>query len=95
VAGSWNGYYPVALNRNEQLGVFEKLIELPAGEHRYRLIVDGRLVTDTYNPSVHTDQGGTFSVVAVLGTGGGAAGVQAPGTDAAEQPPAAVAHAGH
>lgn len=99
VAGSWNGYYPVALNRNEQLGVFEKLIELPAGEHRYRLIVDGRLVTDTYNPSVHTDQGGTFSVVAVLGAVGGAAGGagrgQAPGTDAAEQPPAAVAHAGH
>lgn len=91
VAGSWNGYYPVALNRNEQLGVFEKLIELPAGEHRYRLIVDGRLVTDTYNPSVHTDQGGTFSVVAVLNSPA----TPASNSDSTAQPPVAVAHAGH
>lgn len=66
VAGSWNGFLPVALHRNEPLGVFEKLMELPAGEHRYRLVIDGRLATDAYNPNVSSERGGAFSLINVL-----------------------------
>jgi len=66
VAGSWNGFLPVALHRNEPLGVFEKLIELPAGEHRYRLVIDGRLATDAYNANVSSERGGAFSIINVL-----------------------------
>ncbi len=65
VAGSWNGYYPIPLHRSDALGVFERLLELPPGEHRYRLIVDGRVATDTYNPDSRTEHGSTFSVIIV------------------------------
>jgi len=65
VAGSWNGYYPIPLHRSDALGVFERLLELPAGEHRYRLIVDGRVATDAYNPDSRTEHGSTFSVIVV------------------------------
>lgn len=65
VAGSWNGYYPIPLHRSDALGVFERLVELPPGEHRYRLIVDGRVATDAYNPDCCIEHGSTFSVVVV------------------------------
>jgi chromosome partitioning protein len=50
IAGDFNGWNPDAAvcARNERLGVHELHLELPPGEHRYRLVVDGRWITDPY-----------------------------------------------
>lgn len=52
IAGSFNGWSPDAhpMRRNEDAGVFERIIELPAGTYQYRLVIDGRWVADPHNP---------------------------------------------
>ncbi len=52
IAGDFNDWTPTAtpMVRNEQLGVFERLLPLPAGRWKYRLVVDGRWTHDTSNP---------------------------------------------
>lgn len=52
IAGEFNGWSPDShpMRRNEDAGVFERIIELPPGPHQYRLVVDGRWVADPHNP---------------------------------------------
>lgn len=52
IAGDFNGWSPDAhpMRRNDDAGVFERIIELPAGRHQYRLVIDGRWVADPHNP---------------------------------------------
>ncbi|MEZ6234885.1 MAG: AAA family ATPase [Phycisphaerales bacterium] len=52
VAGEFNGWSATAhqMRANKGLGVFEVLIDLPPGEHSYRLVVDGVWKPDPFNP---------------------------------------------
>jgi chromosome partitioning protein len=50
VAGDFNNWMPIPMRRNEQLGVYELCIPLPAGRRRYRLVIDGRWIPDAHNP---------------------------------------------
>jgi hypothetical protein len=52
IAGEFNGWSPDShpMRRNEDAGVFERIIELPPGPHQYRLVIDGRWVADPHNP---------------------------------------------
>lgn len=51
VAGDFNAWSPDAhpMRRNDEAGVFERIIELPAGRYQYRLVIDGRWVADPHN----------------------------------------------
>lgn len=51
IAAAFNGWDPSRsiMRANRELGVFELMVELPAGEHEYRLVVEGRWMTDPYN----------------------------------------------
>lgn len=53
VAGDFNNWSSTAhpMRANEQLGVFEVCIALPPGAHQYRLVADGRWVSDPHNPN--------------------------------------------
>jgi chromosome partitioning protein len=66
VAGSFNGWCPRShpMRRNEALGVFELQVELGPGQHEYKLVLDGRWVSDRYNPMSRPDDfGGVNSLV--------------------------------
>jgi chromosome partitioning protein len=51
VAGDFNRWSPTAtpLRHNAKLGVAETLVTLAPGAHQYRIVRDGRWVTDPYN----------------------------------------------
>jgi chromosome partitioning protein len=70
VAGSFNGWSPEAgtMRRNDALGVWELHATVGAGEHAYRLVVDGRWVTDAFNADrVPNEHGGENNLVRVPG----------------------------
>jgi chromosome partitioning protein len=77
VAGEFNGWSPAAhpMTRNESVGVFEACIPLPAGRHRYRLVVDGRWSADPFNDTSEPNPFGDLnSVVDVPQRAAGGAG---------------------
>lgn len=51
VVGDFNGWAPNrhVMRPNEDAGVQEILIPVPAGRHRYRVVIDGRWEVDGYN----------------------------------------------
>ncbi len=68
VAGGFNGWSDSAapMRLNEEMGVFELCLTLPAGRHEYRLVVDGRWGPDKYNPlTANNPYGEPNSVVVV------------------------------
>lgn len=75
VAGDFNGWSPTAtpLRFNKRLGVHEACIVLPTGRQRYRLIVDGRWVTDPFNKETVADRFGELTSVVNVRRGIGAA----------------------
>jgi len=52
IAGDFNSWSAsaTAMKLNKRLGVFELTVPLPAGVHRYRLIIDGQWTHDAHNP---------------------------------------------
>jgi chromosome partitioning protein len=52
IAGEFNNWSATAtpMHRNEALGVFERILPLPAGRMTYRLVIDGRWTHDLHNP---------------------------------------------
>ncbi len=68
VAGDFNGWSATAtpLRYNERLGVHEACIALPAGRRQYRLIVDGRWITDPHNECVAADVFGEVNSVVTI-----------------------------
>jgi chromosome partitioning protein len=70
IAGEFNLWSADAhpMRRNDEAGVFERIIELPPGRHQYRLVIDGRWVADPHNPDrIHNTHGEPNSVVDVPG----------------------------
>jgi chromosome partitioning protein len=57
LAGDFNNWRPeiTPLSRNEQLGVWEGCVKLEPGRYRYRLVVDGRWITDPHNTYVESN----------------------------------------
>lgn len=68
IAGDHNGWSATQtpMRYNPHLGVHERLLKLPAGVFRYRLVVNGQWITDPYNPRIQQSRdGGLESVVIV------------------------------
>lgn len=65
VAGDFNGWSPIAtpLKRDEQLGVWQACVPLPPGRYRYRMVVDGEWLQDTYNSYVEANPFGELNNV--------------------------------
>jgi chromosome partitioning protein len=53
IAGDFNQWSADthSMRRNDEAGVFERIIELPPGTHHYRLVIDGRWMADPHNPA--------------------------------------------
>jgi chromosome partitioning protein len=68
LAGTFNDWSTTShqMNRNDEYGVFELCLPLPAGKHYYRLVIDGVWTADPYNNLCEVNQfGEANSVVAV------------------------------
>lgn len=68
IAGEFNNWSPSAnpMRFNHRVGVHETIIPLPPGQHRYRIIIDGRWTSDPYNPvSAPNPYGQPDSIVVV------------------------------
>jgi hypothetical protein len=68
IAGEFNQWSADAhpMRRNDDAGVFERVIELPPGRHQYRLVIDGRWVADEHNPDrTHNSYGEANSIIDV------------------------------
>ncbi|MEM0984374.1 MAG: hypothetical protein AAGI17_10535, partial [Planctomycetota bacterium] len=68
ISGSFNDWSTTSLpmRRNDALGVHELSLHLPAGRHRYQIVVDGRAVADRYNTdSGFEENGDAISVIEV------------------------------
>jgi chromosome partitioning protein len=65
IAGDFNDWAPqkAVMRRNDELGVFELCLPLPAGRRRYRLVVDGRWITDPSNPRTEPNEYGEFNSI--------------------------------
>ena len=65
VAGDFNNWNPAStpMRRNEQLGVWQACIKIPAGRYRYRLVVDGQWVQDPHNTLTETNPFGELNNV--------------------------------
>lgn len=72
IAGTFNHWSPSAtpMTRNEGLGVHEICIPIDAGDHQYRLVVDGAWTADPHNAATATNPFGELnSVVHVAALG--------------------------
>lgn len=68
IAGDHNNWSATQtpMRYNPHLGVHERLLKLPTGVFRYRLVVNGQWMTDPYNPRVQqSGDGGLESVVII------------------------------
>ncbi|HYD01458.1 MAG TPA: glycogen-binding domain-containing protein, partial [Phycisphaerales bacterium] len=72
-AGDFNGWSAVSLpmTRNDRLGVYERLVQIPPGRWQYRLVIDGHWTHDSVNPSTQSNPfGGLNSILDVPATSG-------------------------
>lgn len=65
IAGDFNNWTPRLhmMRRNEELGVFELCVPLESGRRRYRLVVDGRWITDPSNPRTEPNEYGELNSI--------------------------------
>jgi len=63
IAGDFNDWTPSAtpLQYNAQLGVWEGCVQLQPGRYRYRLVVDGKWITDPHNTYVEANPFGELN----------------------------------
>ncbi len=66
LVGDFNAWDPLATRMFKRQGAFRKRISLPAGEHQYKFVVDGKWQTDPTAPAqVRSDLGSMNSLVKV------------------------------
>ncbi|MDP1663169.1 MAG: glycogen-binding domain-containing protein, partial [Phycisphaerales bacterium] len=73
IAGDFNGWSPMSLpmTRNERLGVYERLVQIPPGRWQYRLVIDGHWTHDAVNPNSQNNPfGGLNSILDIPATSG-------------------------
>jgi len=65
IAGEFNNWSPMStpMMANGKPGVWTTKLPLPAGRYRYRLIVDGKWITDPNNKYVETNEFGELNNV--------------------------------
>jgi len=65
IAGDFNNWNPkvTPMKRNEDLGVWQAVIQVPPGRYRYRLVVDGEWKQDPYNTYVESNPFGELNNV--------------------------------
>lgn len=65
LAGDFNDWNPskTPLIRNDALGVWQAVLQLPPGKYRYRLVLDGQWVQDPHNPRTETNPFGELNNV--------------------------------
>lgn len=68
IAGEFNAWSAQAnpMRFNPRVGVHEAILELKPGQHRYRLVIDGKWTADPFNPeSAPNPYGQTDSIIVV------------------------------
>ncbi|MEM8781351.1 MAG: AAA family ATPase [Planctomycetota bacterium] len=65
LAGDFNDWNPskTPLIRNDAMGVWQAVLDLPPGKYRYRLVRDGQWVQDPHNPRTETNPFGELNNV--------------------------------
>lgn len=86
VAGDFTGWRPVAMRRNEGLGVFELCLPISPGTHQYRLVIDSRWSADPFNECTTPNPYGELNSVVVVEESDRLSGAARPG-DAPAIPP--------
>lgn len=73
IAGEFNGWSASAtpMNKNEQLGVFERTLPLPPGRYSYRLVIDGVWGHDVHNPASEPNPFGEMNSILQVPVSGG------------------------
>jgi chromosome partitioning protein len=66
VAGDFTGWMPIPMKRNDQLGVYELCLPLPAGRRNYRLVIDGRWTADPFNDHSEPNPFGELNSIFVV-----------------------------
>lgn len=67
IAGTFNNWEGTPMMRNDELGVFELCLPIPAGKHYYRLVIDGQWSADPYNNNCETTTHGDINSVCIAG----------------------------
>ena len=73
IAGDFNGWSAMSLpmTRNDRLGVYERLVQIPPGRWQYRLVIDGHWTHDSVNPNTQSNPfGGLNSILDIPATSG-------------------------
>lgn len=68
IAGEFNQWSPSALpmRLNDELGVFEAIVELKPGRYQYRLVMDGDWVADPHNRNQQLNSYGEPNSVVIV-----------------------------
>ncbi|MDX2018302.1 MAG: AAA family ATPase [Planctomycetota bacterium] len=68
ISGTFNGWSREqhVMHRNEALGVHELCVPVGVGRHMYRLVIDGRWTSDSYNPLCQPNEFGETNSVVVI-----------------------------
>jgi 5'-AMP-activated protein kinase regulatory beta subunit len=69
LAGDFNGWEPRPMRRGKK-GDFAAIVEVPAGTHEYKFIVDGQWLADPDNGAWAPNPLGTMNSVVVVDEGG-------------------------
>lgn len=60
IAGDFNSWVPEPLVRRREAGIWQKIIPMPAGEFRYKFIVDGEWQLDPFQENSKQNSFGSF-----------------------------------
>ena len=64
IAGDFNNWQPEAMSRDDRLGVWQTCVPIRPGRYHYKLVVDGKWVTDPYNEQTEmTGSGQVHNVI--------------------------------
>jgi chromosome partitioning protein len=65
IAADFNNWNPslTPMTRDESLGVWQTIVQVPPGRYRYRLVIDGKWVQDPFNTTVETNPFGELNNV--------------------------------
>lgn len=55
LAGSWNGWYPIQMYKEDTEGTWSVLTPCPRGRVEFKFVVDGQWVLSTNHPSTTDD----------------------------------------
>ena len=71
IAADFNGWdpYSTPMRRDQNMGVWQTVVQVPPGRYRYRLVIDGNWMPDPYNTAVEKNPFGELNNVVEIGHG--------------------------